>query len=139
MPPCLSAAYLLFLSAIFLETLWWGQDSSLKAISSRFKPAICTFVSCALLAWLIFKKAHARKMFQQIASEDWQVCPDCRYSLRGHADGRSSPLSNISLLRCPECSYLFTPESLLRDWADTVTLVNNMVRGTYPDPPHFST
>jgi uncharacterized paraquat-inducible protein A len=61
-----------------------------------------------LLGCLFGWSWHRReRFFQRLESEEYLICPDCHYLLKGHTGGG----------RCPECMYEFTPESLRADWA----------------------
>ncbi len=52
-------------------------------------------------------RRHRKHLFDRLEREGFLVCPDCHYSLAGHAGGG----------RCPECGYAFTPESVVADWS----------------------
>jgi len=56
----------------------------------------------------VFMSRRGRVFFRHLEDEGFGVCPDCGYSLAGHAEGG----------HCPECGYTFTPESLIEDWRD---------------------
>jgi len=60
------------------------------------------FAADAISYWRV------RAFHRRIERESFRICPDCYYSLAGHAEGG----------HCPECGYTFTPESLIEDWQD---------------------
>ncbi len=67
--------------------------------------AVCGVAIAGGVWWI---RGRRRRFFARLEREQQLLCPDCHYSLAGHAGGG----------RCPECGYEFTPESLRDDWQD---------------------
>ncbi len=78
--------------------LWFGLGSGL--LSMVLVPAIFFTLALAALyaAWFLSKK--------YIRSEDYRVCPKCRYSLRNMPDSGA----------CPECGTQYKISELQRIW-----------------------
>ena len=66
--------------------------------------------SLAMVAVRALGGHRQQRFFSQLERQDYLICPDCHYYLRGHAEGG----------QCPECGHSFTPESLRADWDDMV-------------------
>ncbi|MBN1345866.1 MAG: hypothetical protein JXQ73_24465 [Phycisphaerae bacterium] len=56
-------------------------------------------------------RRRGQAFMDRLRLQDYLICPECHYSLKGHLEGG----------RCPECGYPFTPESLREDWNEVVT------------------
>ncbi len=76
-----------------------------------------TVVVAFAFAWSFLSFWREKRFFDCVEREEHLICPDCHYSLEGHAAGG----------HCPECGYTFTPESLLEDWADVKKLARRRV------------
>ncbi len=66
-------------------------------------------------AWSVLNLWREKRFFDRLEREEHLICPDCHYSLEGHAAGG----------HCPECGYTFTPESLVEDWTDVRKLAGH--------------
>ena len=104
---------------------WWGMLAGIGIMCLAFVPMVLFVYLDVMLhsqimiiplvpgyaimfvAGVIWSRRR-RTFFRRVEREGFRVCPDCGYSLAGHAEGG----------HCPECGYTFTPESLIEDWRD---------------------
>ncbi len=66
-------------------------------------------------AQLVAGHLRERRFYRRLVEHGFGLCPECHYSLAGHAEGG----------RCPECGYAFTPDSLVEDWSDVMKMARN--------------
>ncbi len=86
---------------------------SLDPLVRRWLSVVGT-VGPVLIAGILVVRAlgGGKRCYQRLLDANLLLCPECGYSLVGHAEGG----------RCPECGYEFTPESLRELWLDVLRL-----------------
>ncbi len=86
---------------------WW--DRSQPASTARDAVLVVVVVGGVLVtAHLYVGARRSRRLYDRVVRANFYLCPDCHYSLVGHAGGGT----------CPECGYTFDYETLVRDWGD---------------------
>ncbi len=112
-PPARYFGYgILPLAAPLLLDVWLGVESPFRW-PLDLRPLIGLALLGHICTKIVWDRRWRRQFVDHLRRSDHLVCPNCRYSLAGHAHGGA----------CPECAYAFTPESLRDDWHDVERLL----------------
>lgn len=99
------------LSGVIVLPLGFGVPLPIR-LSVWATLALVLIMIALVYAQLVSGHWREKRFYNRLEREGHLICPDCHYSLAGHAAGG----------HCPECGYAFTPESLVEDWTDVKTL-----------------